>query len=775
MASLKILWIGLTIGLLLSNSAMAGETIQAAQVQNNLNITWILIAAAMVFLMQAGFTAFETGMVRAKNSINVALKNFVDIVFGILAFFITGYALMFGTDIGGLIGSSHFMLNGADQPYDYAFFIFQAVFAGTAATILSGIVSERMKFSGYIIVSVLLSGLFYPISGHWVWGEGGWLSDMGFVDFAGSTVVHSFGAWVGLIGAIMLGPRIGRFDEHGNPIKIHESSIQITTIGLFILWFGWFGFNGGSTLVGDGSVAKIIVNTNLSAASGGAMAALGSLLLFGKIRPNEILNGTLGGLVAITAGCDAVNPGGALLIGAVAGIVVLTSEIALLKMQVDDPVSAIAAHGFAGAWGTIALAFVAPESALPTGNMWSQLGVQALGVGAVFLYAIIAGLIIFSFLKAIGQLRVDPEHEIRGLNEAEHDAKQVLGDTYDAMNRIIKEGDLNIHIEEEKGTEAGEIAHIFNCMVNDLKQIAQITKQVSEGDLTIQHNPKHTKDQLGQALKGMVTNLRALVNEIQSSTSNLQKGMGNLSESNNDLQHVNSDLVKEVGLLSENAKSSLQAVTKTDQMAEEGMLALEDVTQVMHALEKTISLFQGNIHDLDGSVNTIAELVKMINDIAEQTNLLALNASIEAARAGEHGRGFAVVADEVRQLAENTQQAVKEINDSVGGLHQNMQTTIQQTDQIVDEVVQTREKVDTSTDLFKAIRDNITHLHQRLNKIGEIAQEQTEVAEVAKTVGEKLQSVVQLLQNNTQTMQASVKQFKLPPDPAESLALKSSI
>lgn len=753
----------LLIGLFVSNTALADDPIQAEQVQHNLNIIWILIATAMVFLMQAGFTAFETGMVRAKNSINVALKNFVDIVFGMLAFFITGYALMFGTDISGFIGSNHFLLNGVEPTYDYAFFIFQAVFAGTAATIVSGTVSERMKFSGYILVSILLSGLFYPISGHWVWGEGGWLSDMGFVDFAGSTVVHSFGAWIGLVGAIMLGPRIGRFDENGNPVKIHESSIQLTTIGLFILWFGWFGFNGGSTLIGDGSVAKVIVNTNLSAVAGGATAALGSLLLFGKIRPNEILNGVLGGLVAITAGCDAVNPNGALLIGSIAGIVVLVGEMMLIKLKVDDPVNAIAAHGFAGAWGTLALALVAPESALPTGDMWAQLGVQAIGVFSIFIYAVIAGLLIFSFLKGIGQLRVDPEHEIRGLNETEHDAKQVLRDTYDAMNRIIKEGDLNIYIEEERGTEAGEIAAIFNRMVNDLKKIAQVTQQVSEGDLTIQYHPKHSKDQLGKAIQNMVKNLSALVSEIQASTETIQQGMTELTDSNNELHSVNTELLKEVNQLSIASDENLKIATETDQMAKEGMLSLEDVTNDMHNLEKTIGSFQSNIHELDGSVNTIGELVNMINEIATQTNLLALNASIEAARAGGHGRGFAVVADEVRQLAENTQKAVQEINDSVGGLRQNMQTTIQQTDQIAQEVVHTREKVDKSTNLFKAIRNNIVNMHQRIEQVGEIVQDQLRIADVARTVGSKLKSVVQLLQNNTQKMQAAVKQFRLNP------------
>ena len=405
-------------------------------VQNNLNVVWIIASAAMVFFMQAGFTALESGLVRAKNYINVAIKNFVDMVFAMLAFYLTGYAFMFGSDYLGILGIDRFLLSGNMSDYDYAFFIFQAVFAGTAATIISGAVAERMKFGGYIFVSFSVSALIYPISGHWVWGDGGWLAEKGFVDFAGSTVVHSVGAWLGLVGAYMLGPRIGRYDENGKPIKIHESSLQIATIGVFILWFGWFGFNGGSTLTGDGSIAKVIVNTNLSAAIGAITATIASKIMHSKIRVALVLNGGLGGLVAITAGCNAVEPLGALIIGAIAGVIVIFGDILLEKIKIDDPIGAIAVHGFAGAFGTIALALVAPVEALPAKDAFEQLGVQILGVVSIFIYSILAGFIIFYILKSTNNLRVDKEHELKGLNVSEHGAPSVMLDTYEVMNKI---------------------------------------------------------------------------------------------------------------------------------------------------------------------------------------------------------------------------------------------------------------------------------------------------------------------------------------------------
>ena len=401
-------------------------------VQDNINIIWILLSAAMVFFMQGGFTALETGLIRAKNSLNVAIKNISDFMVAVISFWIFGFAFMFGDSISGWIGSSGYFLEGFEAPEHYAFFIFQMVFAGTAATIVSGAVAERMKFKSYVVVSIAITALIYPVSGHWIWGsaalggQAGWLETMGFVDFAGSTVVHSVGGWIGLAGAWILGPRIGRYDKQGKPIEIPPHNLALTTVGVFILWFGWFGFNGGSTLVADGSVAKIVLNTLLAPAAAGVTCLVIATFVSGEgwIRIEKILNGVIAGLVGITAGCAVVEPMGAIWIGMIAGVVVYSTEWLMLHvLKVDDPINAVAAHGFAGAWGTLGLALFAPVEALPAGGHMAQLWVQFVGVVAVFAWAFIAGVILFSILKRTGHLRVAEDEERLGVNVTEHGAR----------------------------------------------------------------------------------------------------------------------------------------------------------------------------------------------------------------------------------------------------------------------------------------------------------------------------------------------------------------
>ena len=413
----------------------------AASVQGNLDLVWVMVCAALVMFMQAGFTALESGLTQAKNSINVAIKNLTDFIISILAFWAMGYAIMFGVSSGGFWGTSGFGLSGLTEASDFASFAFQATFAGTAATIVSGAIAERTKFLAYVLVVVFTTCIIYPVSGHWIWNADGWLAQKGMIDFAGSTVVHSLGAWVGLAGAIVVGPRLGVFGKDNKITKIQGHSLVLAVVGVLILWFGWFGFNGGSTLTGDASIAKIITNTMLAAGASGLSCFLISIMMneHREVSVEKLLNGVVGGLVSITAGCAVVEPTGAVVIGLIAGAVLYFAEWFILHViRVDDPVNVVASHGVCGALGTLLLVFFADKAALINSSVIDQLLVQLTGVFAIFVWGFGLGYIAFALLKALGMLRVPPEDEERGLNVSEHGASSALLDMQNAMQFIIK-------------------------------------------------------------------------------------------------------------------------------------------------------------------------------------------------------------------------------------------------------------------------------------------------------------------------------------------------
>ena len=411
--------------------------------QSNANILWTLIAAILVFFMQAGFACVECGFTRAKSAGNIIMKNLLDYSGGAIAFFLFGFALMFGDSIGGFVGGNGFFGAGADAStadgmWTITFWFFQSVFAATAATIVSGGIAERTKFSSYIIVSIIVTGLIYPISGHWAWGglwgeAGGWLENMGFADFAGSTVVHSVGGWVALAGAMVVGPRIGKYSADGKANAIPGHNIPIAALGVFILWFGWFGFNPGSTTVADGTIGYIAVNTTLAAAGGVLGAMVTAWVRFGKPDVSMSLNGALAGLVAITAGCYELSPGGSIIVGAIAGILVVLAIVFIDQvLKVDDPVGCVAVHGVCGAWGTFAVGlFASPNFGGITGLFYGggigQLITQSIGIAAVFVWAFGTGWIAFSVVKAVIGIRVTEEEELKGLDIAEHGMESYSG------------------------------------------------------------------------------------------------------------------------------------------------------------------------------------------------------------------------------------------------------------------------------------------------------------------------------------------------------------
>lgn len=389
----------------------------------SLNTVWVLIAAFLVFFMQAGFALVEAGFTQAKNAVNILMKNFSDFLVASIAFFAVGYAFMFG-DGTSFIGMQGFFLEGVtrtDIPL-LAFFFFQLVFAGTAATILSGAMAERTKYGTYLFISLIMTAIIYPVVGHWVWG-GGWLSTRGFVDFAGSGVVHMLGGTAGLLGTIFLGHRKGAFDHNSHVVKGHN--VTIGGLGVFILWFGWFGFNPGSQLAAAGvsnaeAISLIAVNTNLAAAAGALVAMFLSWILSGKPSAGMLLNGVLAGLVGITAGCATVSPGSAIMIGAIGGLAMYIGTKILLALKIDDPVGAVPVHGMAGLWGILSVGLFAADGGLFMGGGSELLITQLIGATAIIAWTAVTSGTMYTIINAIVGLRVDGKIEEEGLDAHEH-------------------------------------------------------------------------------------------------------------------------------------------------------------------------------------------------------------------------------------------------------------------------------------------------------------------------------------------------------------------
>lgn len=434
---LLIMMLGLAVVTFAGEPDPSGAKTLAENTQAPVDYVWVLVCGFLVMFMQAGFAMVETGFCRSKNAMNLMAKNTIDFIVGSLAFFVVGYTFLKGTDVGGFIGSGPLFLGG--EQYDvgkYLDFFWQLVFCATAATIVSGAVAERLKFSTYLIYSAVISILVYPIYGHWVWG-GGWLSKLpfglGHLDFAGSGVVHTVGGMFGLAGAIVLGPRFGKFSKDGKPNAIPGHSITLAALGVFILWFGWFGFNPGSTFNAHHLRISVIAVNTLLAASAGGFAALIIVLMKTKIYDvGMMLNGILAGLVAITAPCAWVEAWSAVVIGLIAGVIVVAGVYGLEGLKIDDPVGAVSVHGFNGLWGLISVGIFADgtygnyatEAPFVTGLLYGggfgQFISQVIGACVCALWAFVCGYVLFKIMDAVVGIRVSPHEEIYGLDEVEH-------------------------------------------------------------------------------------------------------------------------------------------------------------------------------------------------------------------------------------------------------------------------------------------------------------------------------------------------------------------
>ena len=465
------------------------EIINLETVKSFIDTLWVINCAILVFIMQAGFMCMETGLSRYKNSINVALKNAADFGVSVVIFWIFGFGLMFGKSFNGFFGTDLFFFKTDVAEY-MTYFVFQAMFVATAATIISGAVAERMKFNGYIIITILATGIIYPIVGHWTWSSSylnnmdverqllditgqinttGWLSTIGFIDFAGSTIVHSVGGWIALSAVLILGPRIGKYSK-ANKGKFTGSSFPLAVLGTLILWFGWFGFNGGSNGAMDDAVPLILINTFLSA-SFGLLTGLGiSFLLFKKPDPYYIILGPLAGLVAITAGCNSMTSVISIFVGIVGAIVAIIANEILNKYEIDDVVGAIPVHLAAGVWGTLAVGFFSDLETLGTDlSRLEQIKVQFIGVISVGFFAFGGSFIILKILNSLYPLRVSPIQEELGLNIAEHNATSVEHDLISILDKQSETGDLTIRGPQDPFTAGGVIGLYYNKLMSKLE------------------------------------------------------------------------------------------------------------------------------------------------------------------------------------------------------------------------------------------------------------------------------------------------------------------
>ena len=456
---------------------------------SNIDTLWVINCAILVFIMQAGFMCMETGLSRHKNSINVALKNAADFGVSVVIFWIFGFGIMFGTSYYGFFGTDLFFFKTNKAEY-MTYFVFQAMFVATAATIISGAVAERMKFNGYLIMTVLATGIIYPIVGHWAWSSSylskydtvdqllvvtgsvrttGWLSDLGFVDFAGSTIVHSVGGWIALSAVIILGPRIGKYSD-ANKGKFTGSSFPLAVLGTLILWFGWFGFNGGSNGAMDEVVPLILINTFLAAAFG-LLTGLGiSYFKHKKPDPFYIILGPLAGLVAITAGCNSMTSVTSIFVGIIGAIIAIFVNELLNKFEIDDVVGAVPVHLAAGIWGTLAVGFFSDLSILDTGlDRFSQIKIQVIGILAVGSFTFISSYVILNIFNKFYPLRVSTVQEELGLNIAEHNAVSIEHDLISILNKQSESGDLKVRGPQDPFTAGGVIGLYYNKLMSKLE------------------------------------------------------------------------------------------------------------------------------------------------------------------------------------------------------------------------------------------------------------------------------------------------------------------
>lgn len=694
-----------------SASPLLADTERFA-LQNSLDHVWTMTAAALVFFMQAGFLLLEAGAVRAKNSINVAQKNLLDFLLSTLAFGLIGFAIMFGTSFRGLAGWDFGLafLNMTGD-WNFTFFVFQLVFCGTAATIVSGAIAERMSLSGYMLITLMTGCLIYPVAGHWAWGglltgsEDPWLARLGFIDFAGSTLVHSVGAWIGLAAIFIIGPRQGKFDQDGGTRELHGHSPILSTVGALILWVGWVGFNGGSTTAGTPEFAHVIANTMVAGAFGGVAQFLVGRFWHGYHRPEFIINGSLGGLVAVTAGCDAIGIHGAAIIGFTGGAVAFAGREVIERMlRLDDPVGAIGVHGFAGAWGTLMTAVFAHPERLMTDTRGEQILVQLLGIGIYFAWSF--GLS-FLVLKAVclltrgpeggNALRVSAEDELAGLNIAEHRAPLGLSNVVEAMRSIVDDPGAEVaDIALDPGDESFEVGYLFNKIMGDIRHRNQAERAQSvnlteiddfldrlgtcldayaRGDFSVRigrDGIPAALTELAESMDRMATEVDGVLGEIETSIAAL--GRGDLSRrlegaSDGQFARIQADINDSLIAISEVIEGLDRAVQAASAGDFSTRLSLEGR--------------EGFLRKLCDGINRIGAVATAgLDDISHVVGQVA-QGNLTAQMQDGHEGAFSVIASDVNDMVAALDDVLSELETATRSVSETAETVLSQSDALI--------------------------------------------------------------------------------------------
>lgn len=703
LATTAVLWVGLGSSQAANPSPEILDLITGLESridaqQTNSNHIWTMTAAALVLLMQFGFLLLEAGFVRSKNSINVAQKNIVDFFMAVCVFYVIGFALMFGPSASGWFGSPGDLSTfGMIDDWSYTFFVFQAVFVGTAATIVSGSVAERMKFSGYLVMSVILALVIYPVFGHWAWGNlligdnPAWLADIGFIDFAGSTVVHSVGGWVALAGIVVLGSRLGRFDENGQVNRIQGHSMVLSAGGAIILLVGWIGFNGGSTTAGTPDFARVVANTIIAASFAGISSLIAGRLYDGLYLPSRSINGLLAGLVGITAGCFAVGPHGAMAIGIICGALVLLSEEILLRVfKLDDVVGAVSVHGVSGAAGTLLVAAFALEEHLGGIGRFELLSVQATGVAVAFCWAFGVSFAVFKLVDLTLGLRVSAEEEWEGLNASEHGASLGTGELQKMISDMTKgQADLSTRIHIEPGDEAGELGELFNGLLDQLEKDANDRQGELQAKADYAEKERETVKEISEiisaARNGNLSNRMSLTGKsgmlitISSGINGLFDAMSGVV---NDLRHSLEELA-------------------------DGKVKLLDV-DVAHGDFKAIrAAYNQSARSIGDVINTVSESTTRINAAAQNLDNTSRN---------------------VLMRSEDQKHRIETSNSSLSSIHQALQTAASNAAGAERSAKTTSmqssqglAKADDAMNIMTSVRDSSRRARQFVEVIDEVA------------------------------------------------------